>query len=66
MFKLVSRRSVYERSCNKHPTEEELPRLEEWAWVVQAGACIPLAHTTWAATPGWLVLNILGVYARAR
>ena len=43
-----------------------LSRLEEWAWVVQAGACIPLAHTTWAATPGWLVLNILGVYARAR
>ena len=42
------------------------PVVEEWAWVIQAGACIPFAHTTWAAMPWWLVLNILGVYARAR
>ena len=30
------------------------------AWVFQAGACLPLARTTWAFMLRWIALNIVG------
>ena len=54
--KLASRRSQYGRSCNKHPTEEEMPRLEELgvgdpSWSLHTACTHHLGGYAWVACP---------------